>query len=635
MRNQHALILYPRSYNKRGKEQHHSVLGVTHDGRLVNVKLRLDEKYRNHAAAPKIAEFAREDIKAETPCIASETNSPVNPEGILLFTDVSQEDTDVYVARWAYVLAAHAKKPAPWIGFGRMEVIKASQETQRLKAELSALNERPGTPDPAEVARLQAAIDNPANWAHIGVFYHPKATVSLKARDVNEASITQQLAYLINHYTRDGISGGVLYRIRLADGTVHHEKTREWYARRRANEAAFQRGEDLARDIWTHSLSHQLAKLDPASSVELMPLSRISCGPSGNKYYGEATRHLRLQELYTRDEKVITRAIVIRPQAYQTDPPSYLLGQIQHLDNEVGDAALLTENGFTLRYDNDRLKPEAFGITEDDLVEKPMGLWANGVCIKPARSRPTRAKRDTKVAIEPEHKTVPEAVEPAETTVPATPAVERLDTTQTPADLPEPEVAPPASVVSQDSPDVSDNATEAEPAAAPAAEPEPAVEPEPEPLPRDDAPTPAPAAEEEPTPEEAAHSPEPELTPEPEAPAAAPTAPAVVSLQDADHDAIVVTVPVAADSPLSLDDFAAGTTDDEEEEADLPEPEAEPEPMDEPLEAPMETSAQDEAASSEIDPEPAPPAAAEPPAPAPATKRGMAGFLFGNFNANN
>lgn len=610
MSTQHALILYPRSYNKRGKEQHHSVLGVTTDGRLVNVKLRLDDKYRNHPSAPKISEFARDDIRAETPCIAAETNGPLTPEGILLFTDVVQEEADVYVARWAYVLAAHSKKPAPWIGFGRMEVIKTSQETQRLKAELAALNAQPGTPNPAEVARLQAAIDNPVNWAHIGVFFHPKATVAIKARDVNETSITQHLAYLINEYTRDGISGGVLYRIRRADGTIQHGKTHEWYARRRANESAFQRGEDLAKDIWSHSLSHQLAKLDAGSTVELMPLSRISCGPSGNKYYGEATRHQKLQDLYTQDGQTVSRAIVIRPQAYQTDPPSYLLGQIQHLDGEVGDAVLLTADGFTLRYHNDRLKPETFGITEEDLIEKPIGLWANGKCLKPANTRTAKPRRPPEPLQKPAPvpESLPEvAAEEAELLAHeavmaqeegATTAPEAHQAPAAPEAIEEAASSPVAALVPA-TPDTEGEAAAAVAEAAPETQQENPV-----------------AADE--------HTPVPAATIE---------VPVVALLNDEDHDQVVATVSVSADMPISLEDFG-GQEEGEDEPMNAPHQDDRQATED----AATQTDDTDMFAPEEESPCTEPPEETVAPAaplpkpeiPSPAAKNSMAAFLFGN-----
>lgn len=567
MDSQYALILYPRAYNKRGKADYHSVQGVTLDGRVVNIKLRIDERFRDKPSAPKISEFAREDIQAASPCIARPTNGPLSPEGILLFTDISVEEGDVYVAKWAYVLAAHSKMPAPWIGFGRMETIKASAEVQRLKAELAKLQGQTN-PDPSEVQRLEEALNNPANWAHIGLVYHPKATVSVKARDVTETAICQRIAFLVDEYTRDGVSGGFLYRIRLADGTVLHGKTHEWYARRPANSASFQRGEDLAKDIWKNSLVYTLARLDPGSVVEFIPMSRISCGPSGNKFYGDSVRHQKLQDLYTSGDQLLTRAVVIRPQAYQTDPPSYLLNLIQHLDNQAGDAALLTEDGFTLRYHNDRLKPEAFGILEADLVEKPIGLWANNQCLKPANTRALKPRREPKPVPEPE-------VAQAPTVVP-----EALS--------PEPETAAPIVVI----PLEEEAAPLTEAPAAEVAELAPAIP--------------------------AAIEPEPiELLPATDAPAG------IAALNDSDHDLVVAVVPVSADAPLCLDDFGSGEDDSEDTDHTGPAVDA--------LQVATSDELPEAGSVPPTEPDVTPPeeGPSSPPEPAKPAKKGMAAFFLG------
>lgn len=119
-----SIIIYPRSYNKRGDVSLHSVQGVTADGIEVNIKLRVDGRCYPFGEIPSIKEFSRTDIKAKNACVASASNCKESREGVLLFADAkldlnNRRGIPSYVARWGQVLAIDSDADSPLIGFGR------------------------------------------------------------------------------------------------------------------------------------------------------------------------------------------------------------------------------------------------------------------------------------------------------------------------------------------------------------------------------------------------------------------------------------------------------------------------------------------------------------------------------------
>ncbi len=137
-----TIVLYPRTYNKRGEERLHSVQGLALDGNEVNIKLRIDESMQGKDSTPSIAEFSREDVKAKNPCLATPGNGPNAREGVLLFTGCEPDGENkkglpTFTARWGYVLASHSDAPEPVFGLGRVAIA-----TDSLLKRLSSLRSR-------------------------------------------------------------------------------------------------------------------------------------------------------------------------------------------------------------------------------------------------------------------------------------------------------------------------------------------------------------------------------------------------------------------------------------------------------------------------------------------------------------
>lgn len=129
-----SIVIYPRSYNKRGDVSLHSVQGVTPDGIEVNIKLRVDGRAYPFGAIPSIKELSRTDIKAKNACMASPFNSKDNREGVLLFTNAkldlnNRRGIPSYVARWGQVLATDSDANSPLFGPGRFFCISGYCKT--------------------------------------------------------------------------------------------------------------------------------------------------------------------------------------------------------------------------------------------------------------------------------------------------------------------------------------------------------------------------------------------------------------------------------------------------------------------------------------------------------------------------
>lgn len=167
-----TVILYPHEYNLRGGDSKGSVKGVTHDGRLVNIKLRVTGNVRNTEAIPSISSFSKTTLfESKMSCLASPNNSPSNPLGILIFTDCEPEkarDPDpvystYYISRWAQILRnGHTPWDGtdcdlPFIGLGRLVIDRQSKAIRDAKESIAFLQqERP--PEWQEAIRRNEAI---------------------------------------------------------------------------------------------------------------------------------------------------------------------------------------------------------------------------------------------------------------------------------------------------------------------------------------------------------------------------------------------------------------------------------------------------------------------------------------------
>lgn len=292
------LILYPRTYNKRGDESLHSVQGVTATGEDVNVKLRIPANAKIIGPKPSIAEFARDDYGAKNVCIATPDNGPDNPGGILLFTGCEPDGENrkgmpSYIARWAHRLAADAEAPAPIQGIGRIHVIESTSKNRGLQLDIEALTDSKPQGWEERVRSIQAQLCNAVDFQYQLRMYRSLETAEFPLSE--KEAWERHFRSIIDERKVPGGLSGVFIRIRLDTGKflpeVESEMVPLWISK-----ARFQTGSEVLE--WLHRQNPELPGLGPDARIVLLPIDCHTAGGVFRKHYGVAERYHRLRQQY-------------------------------------------------------------------------------------------------------------------------------------------------------------------------------------------------------------------------------------------------------------------------------------------------------------------------------------------------
>lgn len=280
-----TIVLFPRSYNKRGDERLHSVQGLTLDGREVNVKLRIDESMLGKESTPSIAEFSREDVKAKNPCLATPDNAFENREGVLLFTGCEVEGENkkgipTFTARWAYVLASHSDDQDPVFGLGRVVIIADNQAVKSIHTELEDLEKLKPVGWEAIAERKRKALSDPLKLSYFGHLYQESEEKSFPVR--NRADLTEFADSIFTSYTRSGVVGGVLIRLKDENGALIPGFSTEVFPRW-IRQNTYQSGSDVMKFFFR--AHDQRSTENGVTTFVAMPIKRYACGPSFKNYY--------------------------------------------------------------------------------------------------------------------------------------------------------------------------------------------------------------------------------------------------------------------------------------------------------------------------------------------------------------
>ncbi len=366
------IILYPRSYNKRGEESLHSVVGLTCDGREVNIKLRLDPKSSSSKNAPSIAEFSRIDRKARQACIATETNGPDAREGILLFTQASLEGTnkrnlETYTARWACVLCSDSDSPDPLSGVGRMEINRHSQPIRQLKDQLAIARSKDNA---EEIEALGRQLGDPQNFAYPVILYRHKQMIEHAA--VNKYSFKCSLLEALAPLTPLGLTVGFMIRAMNADGRIIEGSYKEFFSRYISSEARQQSAEETV-DMFL-ALHGAQYFCDELTRLECIPLVKINCGVRGNAYYGARKQFEAINRLYYSEDEPQVCNVVARITHYE-DGNTSILSRLFNTSAPLGHPARLDRLGRPSKlFEYEGVKLAYKDSSEGDLVERPIGL---------------------------------------------------------------------------------------------------------------------------------------------------------------------------------------------------------------------------------------------------------------------
>lgn len=368
------LILYPREYNKRGESSLHSVLGVTQDGELVNVKLRISDEFSNVRNAPSIQEFSRTDRKAKSPAIASPDNSPSNPEGIILFTGAFFEKEDrqkgvkSYIASWAHVLREDSDSGEPHLGIGRIKVKKDNTMVHRnIKKKLS------GNVTEDERKSLLSRLEDPKSFDYSLILYLPSSQLALN----KESDYTSSDYYhndLFNDYYSKGVSFGY-YRI-ICDHDMNPipNKSKEFLSRYSSITGDI----DSPNEFLEKFIPHVTNEINQNGGVILIPCYRLNPTSSGKNYYSYPDRLSMIDSVFKNEEgyaranmlavKVVNlggRGIIFD----RAHPLNYHKLNLDLLDSHGKESRLYSSN-MTLSHNNSELHSIRIGLIEHNTFLK-------------------------------------------------------------------------------------------------------------------------------------------------------------------------------------------------------------------------------------------------------------------------
>lgn len=281
-----AIVLFPRSYNKRGDEKLHSVQGVTLDGTEVNIKLRIDTSRKTRETPPSIAEFSRTDIKAKNLCLASPENSRENREGILLFTNCELEESrkntiPTYVAKWAFVLADHSETNAPIFGKGRIALIINSEALRRNQEAIKNLQDTKPIGWEALVEQKRRELDDPSLHLFHGHIYDEAREVTLPLTD--KAAVIEYAKLVFDERSKHGAVMGLLARLEGEAEAPEGYGCQELFPRWSKQTGKYQPAEDVLSFYFANL---ERIKVDKTLfRIRLMPIRRYAAGTQFKNYY--------------------------------------------------------------------------------------------------------------------------------------------------------------------------------------------------------------------------------------------------------------------------------------------------------------------------------------------------------------
>lgn len=335
------VVLYPRVYNRRGDSTLHSVQGVTRDGREINVKLRVDEQLRNRPNVPQITEFARTDISATNPCVATPDNGPGKREGILLLSHVSYDGknakgVDTYIARWAVVLAAKASSPEPVFGIGRMEIAARDFDFDGTYKRLISA-ERGG--DQALIAAAKEELFANRVYRYRAIIYHPEAGYSVPGNQM--PVFRERIQKTIDSMSGSGVCGGVSVRLLNSAGFLVQEFYREFFPKYKVASSSFQDGAEACAWI------SQAVETWPVEGGRLLviPMTRIECGARVNEYYAMDTKHQQLMSQHFTANGLPAVSEVVAKVVHYEETDSTLLSRLFPISPPKGAARHLDLDG--------------------------------------------------------------------------------------------------------------------------------------------------------------------------------------------------------------------------------------------------------------------------------------------------
>jgi hypothetical protein len=367
------IILYPRSYNKRGDESGHSVFGVTDDGTEICVRLKISEQYKDNDWTPSIAEFSREDFRAKMVCVARQDNSKSNREGVLLFSSATpvfsanKQNTGIqtYIAKWAHVLSEGRHTPEPVFAIARVEINSDSTAVRKIREDIRFIGDDPSKED--EIKQLNEMALDPKNFLYSAIMYHNEGLVTIPSERSNLVSVVSEM---LDVKRADGIINGFMIRKVDQNGFVIKGSCREFFTFYLRSKERNQNGLEFLERNGSKLDDH--GYLDGDHRLEIMPISKIQGSKVASNYYGSPENFKRLIKISGDEENKRACRSVVKSNA--TSGNSVILNRVFPLSSLSGNPELLSKEGlFNKCYVGEKIKLANSTPSSEELVERPTG----------------------------------------------------------------------------------------------------------------------------------------------------------------------------------------------------------------------------------------------------------------------
>ena len=382
------IILYPREYNLRGGDARSSVKGITHDGELVTIKLRVDGAIHTVEAIPSISSFAKTStIESRQSCLASLDNGPQKPMGILIFIrcDLEENPRDpdknypvYYTSRWAYVLrtghqplTADFRGDLPFIGTGRVVIDKRNRQILTAKENMARLEKNQPEGWREAFARNEAILKDYRSYDY-HLYGYLTEQESIFA-DEDESALVAWMDKVMGP-PEENAHNGIFFRIEIDDGVVIKELVREVFP---IYDTVFRRHQNGAELLSYFKSSNPDLNGIERFNYRVMPLIRFA----GKKIFKDSLRSQSdfdelEQTYYLRDEPLVMPLAV---RIDRLDNKDLLINKIHKTGPSLGLPALLDISGKRgLRFEGESLDAPLVFENRDSLNLMSSGLAGGG-----------------------------------------------------------------------------------------------------------------------------------------------------------------------------------------------------------------------------------------------------------------
>jgi hypothetical protein len=315
-----GMILYPVKYqiDMADADKSYAICRDINDV-LVIFLLNPEDRHKAAAAAdssksiPQLRKFAEKHKAAKNPCYANLANNKRAPHGIFVgeqvvpkgvrSIDFSGDDIaafggntvefPVFEGKWASVVRDSVDGYRAPVGFGYLEVnfshqLSPNGNMLKLKYEeiCRILSKPDDYPDEdlvqlaSDKIKIASQLRDDRKKRFVGVILHAKNIATLEV--VTQESVRNQVEKIHNHYTKNGLYGGAIIRVRDGNRVISRLC--------KPCDAAYDHGQKKVKEfevVFADFLRYGGSRIiDEARkkgySVDVIPTERFNCGNVGN-----------------------------------------------------------------------------------------------------------------------------------------------------------------------------------------------------------------------------------------------------------------------------------------------------------------------------------------------------------------